>query len=280
VSIEEGDGPLLQATVMLDGGDDADLAALYDPMLRRETNRRRGVAVDVPESTAEALRAAAAREGAQVCLMLSRDDVNRAADILAAADRIRYLTPRLHREMFSELRFPEDASQESGIDVRSLELEPADLVKLDILRRQEVMAYLAQWDAGAALGEGTREHVRASAGLCVVSVPGRTLTDYARGGSAVEAVWIVAQQRGLAVQPVSPVFLYAHNDDERHDLSPEFAASLRTLQSEFRTLTHTKENESQVLVLRFSEAPPPTVRSRRRSLGRVGSPLASQSALE
>ena len=31
------------------------------------------------------------------------------------------------------------------------------------------------------------------------------------GGAAVELVWIIAQQQGLAVQPVSPVFLYAHN---------------------------------------------------------------------
>ena len=50
--------------------------------------------------------------------------------ILAAADRIRYLTQQLHAEMMSELRWPGDGSLESGIDVRSLELDPGEWITL------------------------------------------------------------------------------------------------------------------------------------------------------
>jgi hypothetical protein len=82
---------------------------------------------------------------------LRRDDIARAATILAAADRTRYLTPRLHADMVSELRWPGDPCPDTGIDVRSLELDPGDLAVLDILRRPEVMAHLAQWNAGTAL---------------------------------------------------------------------------------------------------------------------------------
>ena len=92
------------------------------------------------------------RARARDCTFSPRsDDVDKAAAILGESDRIRYLTPRLHAEMISEVRWPGDGSPDSGIDVRSLELDPADLVKLDVLRRPEVMAYLAEWDAGAAL---------------------------------------------------------------------------------------------------------------------------------
>ena len=52
---------------------------------------------------------------------------------------------------------------------------------LDILRRPEVMALLAEWNAGAVLGADTRARVAASSALAVVSVPGLTLTDYAWG---------------------------------------------------------------------------------------------------
>ena len=76
----------------------------------------------------------------------------------------------------------------------------------------------------------------ASSAVAVISVPGGTLTDYARGGSAVEAVWITAQQRGLAVQPISPVFLYARDVDELAELSTSFADELDDLQKEFRQL--------------------------------------------
>jgi hypothetical protein len=147
------------------------------------------------------------------------------------------------------------------------------MVMLDILGRSEVMAYLAAWDAGSALGDDTYERVTASAAIGVVSVPGHNLTDYARGGSAAESVWITAQQHGLAVQPASPPFLYVHDDEDLHELSPAFAGELRDLQYNFRKLANTGADEAQVLVLRFSRAPRPSVPSRRRGLHRVSSPL-------
>jgi hypothetical protein len=94
---------------------------------------------------------------------------------------------------------------------------------LDILRRSEVMAKPAAWDAGNALGDDTHERVIASAALGVISVSGHSLTDYARGGSAVESVWITAQEHGLAVQSVSSALLYAHDDVDFRELSPAFA---------------------------------------------------------
>ncbi|MEX3648987.1 hypothetical protein ABFW11_26140, partial [Mycolicibacterium porcinum] len=90
-------------------------------------------------------------------------------------------------------------------------------------------------------------------------------TDYAVAGSAVEAVWVRAQLHGLAVQPVSPAFLYAHDDRDRQELSPGHADALRDLQYAFRRLTGAERDESQALVLRISYAPRPTVRSRRRA---------------
>lgn len=75
-----------------------------------------------------------------------------------------------------------------------------------------------------------------------------------------------AQQQGLGVQPVSPVFLYAHDDRELRELAPGRVDELRTLRQAFRTLTGTGARESQALVLRFVHAAPASVRSRRRGI--------------
>lgn len=246
-------------------GSAPELAALYEPMLARETNRLRGTATPIAADVLDGLRAAARGEGAKLTILDDRAEIETAARLLAAADRIRYLTPTLHREMMSELRWPGDSDPDTGIDVTTLGLDPADLVILDILRRPEVMANLADWDVGTALGDDTYERVTSSSALAVVSIRGRRLTDYAVAGSAVEAVWVDAQRRGLAVQPVSPVFLYAHDDRDRQELSPGHADALRDLQYAFRRLTTTERDESQALVLRLSYAPRPTVRSRRRA---------------
>ncbi|MDT5006007.1 MAG: hypothetical protein QOJ24_3183 [Mycobacterium sp.] len=272
VSVEPGDDSCpLRAVLSFGDGSDPDLAALYEPMLARETNRHHGKQVSPPEDVVERLHAVAQREGARLRLLTAPADIAAAADILAESDRIRYLTQRLHSEMISEVRFPGDPSQDSGIDVRSLELVPADLVKLDVLRRPDVMAYLDEWNVGTALGSDTRERVVTSSCLAVVYTTGRALTDYARGGSAVEAVWVVAQQHGLAVQPISPVFLYAHHDGDLEKLSPTHASALARSRSDFRELSAIEPDETLALVLRFARAPATSVRSQRRTA--VGSSL-------
>jgi molybdopterin/thiamine biosynthesis adenylyltransferase len=260
-----GDNPL-RATMRFSDGADPELARLYRPMLARETNRQLGAQATLDAATAELLTTAAEREGGRLRLLTDRDEIESAARILGAADRIRYLTPQLHAELVTEVRWPGDPSPESGIDVLTLGLGSGDLALLDILRRPDVMANLARWDAGEALGADTVERVTASSALGVVSVHGQTLANYARGGAAVESLWIEAQQRGLAVQPVSPVFLYAHNYDELSELAPSSAQFLDGLQRALRELAHLESDESPLLLLRFAHAPSTTVRSRRRGV--------------
>jgi molybdopterin/thiamine biosynthesis adenylyltransferase len=257
------DGGRLAATLRF--GDDADpeLAALYEPMLDRETNRNHGEPGVLSAETVAAMHAVAERHGARLSVLTDRSDIDAAATILAAADRTRYLTARLHAEMFSELRWPGDPEPDTGIDVRSLELDAGDYAVMGILRRPEVMAHLAAWNAGSALGDDTRDRVQASSGLVVVSVTGHELTDFVRGGSAMEAVWITAQQRGLAVQPVSPVFLFARTPEEFKELSDTFSDELATLQSQFRALVGTEPAATQILVLRLAVSGPASVTSRR-----------------
>ncbi|MFV8320574.1 Rv1355c family protein [Mycobacterium sp. 23] len=260
-------GSPLQATLKFGRGEDPGLAALYQPMLLRATNRYCGTPTPLDATIAAMLEEVAANEGGRLRMLLSRDEIERAAAILAAADRIRYLTPRLHEEMISELRWPGDPSAETGIDVHSLGLEPSELRVLELVSRADVIASLAKWDAGKALGTNMSERVSASSALGVVYVQGTELTDFARGGSAMQAVWIAAQQCGLAVQPVSPVFLYGCTREDLQKASPHFAAELHRLQQELRGLAEPGGDEHEVLVFRLFHAPPPSVRSRRRRPG-------------
>jgi molybdopterin/thiamine biosynthesis adenylyltransferase len=260
----------LQARIRLMDGVDDDRAGRYPAMLRRETNRHHGTGAELPDGLEETLAAAAHREGARLRLISARDAIDEIAGICGAADRIRYLTPRLHAEMASELRWPGDPDADAGIDVRSLELGAGGDLALDILRRPEVMAQLAVWDGGGILGADSTARIRSSSALAVVSSDGHTLTDYARGGSGAEAVWVVAQEHGLAVQPISPSFLYAIDDGELADVAPGHTAELADLRSRFLAAAgitsagHPSIGEVPILLLRLAFAAPTTVRSRRR----------------
>jgi hypothetical protein len=271
VTLEEhapGDGGSpLRATVRLTEGEIEDLASLYEPMLARGTNRHLGNPQQLAPELARLLQSAADGEGAALRLITDRPTIESTARIVSAADRVRYLTAELHREMISELRWPGDPDPDTGIDVSSLGIERNDLVLLDVLRRPDVMASLADWDAGGSLGDDTYDRVVSSSALVLVTFDGDTLTDYAHGGSATEAVWIAAQQQGFGVQPISPVFLYAHDDDDLVGLSPRFAPELRELRVAFNDLTHTA-GERHALMLRLSDTTRAPIRSRREAYTR------------
>ena len=260
---EEAGGVPLQVRLRLGVGADPDLAGLFAAMMARETNRHHGEPHALDAELVAALAAAAEQQGGRLRLLTDRADMERAATIFAAADRIRFLTPHLHAEMISELRWPGDPDPDAGIDVRNLEFDEGDMAVLGVLRRPDVMAQLADWNAGSALGEDTRDRILASSALAVISVPGRNLRDYAIGGSAVEAVWITAQQRGVGAQPVSPVFLYAQTAEDLHELSPSFAGELSSLQRDFDELIGRDADESIALTLRLAVTPPTSLPSRR-----------------
>jgi hypothetical protein len=128
------------------------------------------------------------------------------------------------------------------------------------------MGLLADWDAGEALGDDVADRIRATSAVAVITTTGDQLIDYARGGAAAEAVWIVAQQHGLAVHPISPVFLHAVHRHELSDLSPAFAPELVELKSQFSEVAGVQPGESLVLILRLAHAGPASTRSRRRPL--------------
>ena len=81
----------------------------------------------------------------ELTLPTARSDIARAAEILDACDRIRFLTPPLHQEMRAEVRWPGDPAPDTGIDARSLKLDPADAAVLENLRSPDVTAITATW---------------------------------------------------------------------------------------------------------------------------------------
>ncbi|MEV6429209.1 Rv1355c family protein [Nocardia sp. NPDC051463] len=264
----ESETTALTAVLRLGTDTDPLLARDYQAALARETNRRLGTGAPLTDGVLSGLATAAATEGATLHSITDRGDLATAAELLGESDRIRYLTPRLHQEMFAELRWPGDDSR-TGIDVCGMELAADEYAKLEIGRRADVMDRLREWSGGTALGEHTADRVLSSSAVVAVTftpqkeASGPGLTDYARAGAGMQRVWLEAQRRGLAVQPVSPVFLYARHPDELIAISTDFADTLASLQGRFLDLLGVPGHEIMALVLRLSYAAPASVRSRR-----------------
>jgi hypothetical protein len=255
------------AALKLGGRTDPELSSWYPRVIDRTTNRKRGEATVLGIDREETLRVAAEKEGALLHVLSDRTSLEACARILAESERLRFLSPTLHAEMLSELSWPGRDSLDTGIDVRTLELSPTEMGVLGIVQRGDVMSYLADWGAGQALGMNAFSSVQASSAVAVVGLRGSTARSFVEGGMAVERVWLTAEKEGLGVSPLSPLFLYAKEPSSYDELvGPRHAAHLHDLQGRFHQLIGAEADESLLLVLRLSEVPPPSFRSRRLPL--------------
>lgn len=239
------------------GRTDESLAGSVGPMLARSTNRSFG---DRSELTAvqQAELTGTATDDTAVTLVTDPGALSAFAAIAGAGERIRYLTPALHQEMMAELRWPDGevgVDDGTGIDLDSLALLPQQAPLMVLLRRPDVMAHLDAWDAGTVLGADAQGRVLTGSGLAIVTQRGVAGSDYVRGGVTAQALWIRAQALGLAVHPMTPIFLYANSSDERAVVAPERADEVRSLAAQFDELVGVEDGWAVTTVFRLSRAP-------------------------
>ena len=258
------------ASIRLGTSDDVAISPLREYLHSRSSNRRIGQPSAIDNETVSTLMRGVEREGAQLHIMTERELIKAGAELLAASDRLRFLLPTVHQEMVSEIRWPGRDALDEGLDVRTLELDPGGYAALEILSRPDVMGHLSDWRAGSALGLRMHASVVTSSALAMITVPRADPTWYVRGGAAMERFWLSAEMHGLAVQPASPVFLYAVDESDMRVLAGErHLDEMFALSERFHQFWGLSDGETAVMVFRVFQAPPPSVHSVRLPLNQV-----------
>jgi molybdopterin/thiamine biosynthesis adenylyltransferase/nitroreductase len=278
----EGRPSHLIATMRLGAATDVSIAPLDPYLLARSSNRRIGQPAPIAPEVVQSLTRGVEREGAQLHFVTDRAKIDAGADLLAASDRLRFLLPQVHEEMLSEIRWPGRDSLDEGLDVRTLEMDAGGYAALDLVSRPDVMGHLADWRAGQALGMRMRASIMTSSALAVVTVPRPEPLWYVRGGGAMERFWLSCEMHGLALQPASPVFLYAVDESDIQELSGErYRDEMFGLLERFHDFWGMGDGETAIMVFRIFQAPPPSVHSVRMPLAHVLSrePRISESTL-
>jgi molybdopterin/thiamine biosynthesis adenylyltransferase len=258
------------ASMRLGTSDDVAITPLRDFLHTRTSNRRIGQPSQIDPETVSSLMRGVEREGAQLHFTTARDRITEGAELLAASDRLRFLLPTVHDEMLSEVRWPGRDGLEEGLDIRTLELDSGGYAAFEILSRPDVMGHLADWRAGSALGMRMQASIMTSSALAIITVPRADPMWYLRGGAAMERFWLSAEMHGLAMQPASPVFLYAVDESDMLTLAGErYLDEMHALSERFHQFWGLTDGETAIMVFRVFQAPPPTVRSIRLPLNHV-----------
>ena len=278
------DEPLLICEAVL-GGQAATPSAetwrLAAQLELRVTNRKLGARAPMPDDEAAALVTLAEDAGATLRVLRGKDELAELGDILGQGDKLRFLSPIMHREMMSEMRWtPEETERtRDGLDVATLELSAVDAAAMKLLRKWTIMDTLGKVGGGDGLAQPSRKALASASAFGLVTVPlpregpdRRAIRSaYFRGGSAMQRVWLEANARGWAIQPMTAiVYLFARLDamtpgDDKGLVGRELS-ELRVLRDRFRRLLGSRGGAAdvEVFAFRFAKASPPTARSLRR----------------
>jgi molybdopterin/thiamine biosynthesis adenylyltransferase len=241
---------------------------LFAQVVGRATNRKLAEPHPLRASDEEALMAAAG--SATLTILADRPRLEELGRILGACDRLRFLSPVMHREFFQELRWTSEEvlATRDGMDLATLELSPTDRAILKVLSSPDAIAVLRDLNAGRALAQLTPKTLRGSSAVALLTVPGNDATTYFMGGRTVQRIWLTATQKGLAVQPLGAPYLFARLERGTGYTAGE-AAILADLRRRYRALFELPHMHAEVLLFRLAYADPPTVRTLRRPLADV-----------
>ncbi len=247
--------------------------ALFDWIEHRTTNRGLGPVRQLAESHATALKDCAAESGARLHLVTARDQLDEMGRILGAGDRLRMLSPQLHREMMNELRWdPEETRRtRDGIDVATLGFDEVDLAGVRLARQWSGLAFVRRIGGGKAFEESAAKALAASSAVGCLTVPRKGPETFVDGGRALQRLWLTATSLGLGFQPhTSLLYLFPRLESEGETgLDTTETDVLRTLRTRFADVIPSKPDEAELMLFRLSYAPPPTARSLRRPVDSV-----------
>lgn len=144
-------------------------------------------------------------QGISLITIEDRRAMRRIARALGVNARLFLEDPTFHRYFFTHLRWNqrEEELLRDGIPVRELGLNPFERFELSLMRNFGFARFMTRLGATRLAADAyTKKYLRSGAFL-VITAPSTEGRELARGGQALEALWLVATRLGLGIQPIA-----------------------------------------------------------------------------
>ena len=217
---------------------------------------------------------AASIPGAKLQLFDSENALKLFAEILTNTERLRFLHPQGHYDTFvSELRFSQEEVLKTadGMDVRTLNLKESDIAALKIARDPSAIAMLHSLNQGLGFKKISQKNVLAASSIGAITMPGRDRLHFLQGGRATERVWLEANYRQIAFQPISQIVFMTEllTSGTKVNFNAYERKELTEINEQFRQILKIEDDRYPVFVFRLCYADAPEIRSLRRPLKEV-----------
>ena len=240
----------------------------------RLTNRNLGQRLPIEEEVLETLiKTAHEIQGVNLQLFSSDEALNAIGDLLGELEKIRMLEKIGHKEFVEEIRWTREENEEKrdGVDLRTLDITASELVGLQIAKDQKIIKLINEWEGGGAFKKLTKKSIEAAGAVGIITIQKTTYENYITGGMAIQRVWLEANMRGIAFQPISaPAFVYARLiQGKGANISSEGCEKLLNLRPLFEKTFSIPKQATEIFIFRLSKASEPTVKSLRKPLKEI-----------
>jgi len=192
---------------------------------------------------------------------------------IGAVERVRFLHPDLHREMWREIRWtaPEAARAPDGISLAELAVGPGDVPILKLLRRPDVAADLRRRGRGTRLGEMAEAWCDSASALGLVTTTGDEPADFVAAGRGLHRGWLTACAHGLSLQPMGvSLFMIRHLErPERARYAPHEIATLEAADRAYAEAFARPPGGRSIMLFRLLAGGPRYAETYRRPLADV-----------
>ena len=190
-----------------------ELAALFDAITQRATNRGPFVGEDVPDAAVERLRSAVELEGGLVAFVRTLSERERVAELIAQADRRQFNDPRFRRELASWIH---PWRRDDGMPASSQGFN----MLVDAATPISAMA-IRTFDLGHGVAAAHEQLARGSPLLVALSTAMENNKSWLAAGQALQRLLLVATMMGYSTS-------YLNQPIEVSELRTGLAAELRT----------------------------------------------------
>jgi len=239
----------------------------------RLTNRKKGdqQPIDAAVTAKISKNVSIDEPNAHLDLVEDRDSINEIANIVASVERLRFLHPQGHHDLFTkEIKWPSaDGSPIiEGIDIATLELSESDRTGMMVASKPEVITLLNKWGGGSAFEKISKGGVASSSAIGLISMPEYSPENFVKGGEALQRAWITANLNGLSFQPISgTLFVFDRfNQTNGAGMTANMAKELESLQYDLRKIFPALGNNCGIFMFRLSYADEASSRSLKRPL--------------
>jgi hypothetical protein len=251
------------------------LPELAPAISQRLTNRKKGNKAQIAKETLRTLtNAVGPNSSAAIQIIEDEEKIDAIAEIVAGVERVRFLHPQGHHDFYTkEVRWTDESvySTKDGLDIKSLELSESDRTGLLVASSPEVIKLLNRWGGGSAFEKLSREGIKSSSAIGLITMPTYSAENFIKGGEAVQRVWLQANLHNLSFHPISaPLFLFARlNQGNGAELSDDARTALQKLQKELQVIFPQLLEQQGVFMFRLSYADEASVRSLRKPLDEI-----------